>query len=135
EAFSLPYAPGGHLRVVRPGVCRVVPKWSPTEHEEVSPLGVSADVVGVAGAGARARWRGVEIVCGVTQLFGCGAALSEYAGPRGGGVLRGVRVCPVGQLAADRATADWAEPGGGGGSSAAGAGAGLPALAEGLPVG
>src|SRR5690348_11129118 len=28
---------------------------------------------------------GVQIVCGVTQLFGFGAALSEYAGPGGGG--------------------------------------------------
>jgi len=58
----------------------------------------------------RACWWGMQIVCGVTQLFECGAALSEYAGPRGGGVLRGVRVCPVGQLAADRAAVDWAEP-------------------------
>jgi hypothetical protein len=42
---------GGHLRVVRSHVCRVVPRWSPKEDEKRRLLGVWAHVGAAAGDG------------------------------------------------------------------------------------
>jgi hypothetical protein len=47
----LPDTTGGHLRVVRSHVYRVVPRWSPKEHEKQPLPGVWADVGAAAADG------------------------------------------------------------------------------------